>query len=329
MIIYIYLAVVVNVTLVSCDCGSWKDCVNAFFSDFGKLAKSNESESYTTHTNGSLVNVVELKNNDDVDDILSDIQSLIKKSANSITKNYNKTNITAIDLSSVTNESESKKQNDLNINQLLYNYSFSFDINNVTFNNNNVKLNNVTENEIKNITDPNILQFVLSDLFKNTSNYTFENVTVDKIIEGSTTYRLLNDTILNNGNIITRNISFTIPTNVTDDVRNNNNIDSMFAEIQLKHTTEKSKETQNFHNLLGDYYDNNEDNSTDYPIIDYEEMYKDTTNEKIEYVPTTARIVETTNVNAVNVKYEIINSSNIFDDIKIVPVDDVKLNLTL
>ncbi|CAH0697289.1 unnamed protein product [Spodoptera exigua] len=34
------------------------------------------------------------------------------------------------------------------------------------------------------------------------------------------------------------------------------------------------------------YYDPEEDNSTDYPILDYIEMYKDTTNEENTYVPT-------------------------------------------
>lgn len=35
------------------------------------------------------------------------------------------------------------------------------------------------------------------------------------------------------------------------------------------------------------YYDSNEDNSTDYPIIDYVDLYKDTTNDENIYIPTT------------------------------------------
>ncbi|XP_047036803.1 uncharacterized protein LOC124642432 isoform X2 [Helicoverpa zea] len=40
------------------------------------------------------------------------------------------------------------------------------------------------------------------------------------------------------------------------------------------------------------YYDINEDNSTDYPIVDYIEMYKDTTNEENVYTPTETSTID-------------------------------------
>lgn len=54
-----------------------------------------------------------------------------------------------------------------------------------------------------------------------------------------------------------------------------------------------------FDDYLLDYYQDDNDNSTDYPIVDYVELYKDTTNEKVDYVPTerqlTNQILENNN----------------------------------
>lgn len=65
--------------------------------------------------------------------------------------------------------------------------------------------------------------------------------------------------------------------------KNTEEIDRLIAKLG----NEKNNDLFKLDDLDTSYYDSNEDNSTDYPILDYVEMYKDTTNEEFVYNPTT------------------------------------------
>lgn len=58
------------------------------------------------------------------------------------------------------------------------------------------------------------------------------------------------------------------------------------SRIMDRFETDKQNEIFKLDEWDPSYYDVDEDNSTDYPILDYIEMYKDTTNEENTYIPT-------------------------------------------
>lgn len=91
---------------------------------------------------------------------------------------------------------------------------------------------------------------------------------------------------------VTKNvIKTTTPKTTTSTIKPiNKNKTKTIDTIINKLNSDKDNEIFKLDEFETAYYDENEDNSTDYPIIDYIEMYKDTTNEENVYtteVPTT------------------------------------------